>query len=97
MVSDNDRVNCGGPEVSERPVSVAVLRQESKRYVKGVDELLAATGGCTATIYQFACGSVAYFAPDAPDFAEAAELTGEYIAAAQRVLDARGVSGGNAR
>ena len=29
--------------------SVAVLRQECRRYAKGVDELLAATGGRTAT------------------------------------------------
>ena len=51
--------------------AVAVLRQESRRIVKGVDELLEATGGRTANIYEFACGSVAYFAPDAPDFREA--------------------------
>ena len=67
--------------------AVAVLRQESRRYAKGVDELLAAAGGRTATIYQFACGSVAYFAPEAPDFAEAAELKGEVLVEAQRILD----------
>ena len=61
-----------------------------------MDELLAATGGRSATIYEFPCGSFAYFAPDAPDFAEAGELQGENIAAAQRVLDARGAPGGNA-
>ena len=48
--------------------AVAVLTQEARRLVKGVDELRDATGGCTANIYQFACGSGAYFAPDAPDF-----------------------------
>ena len=48
--------------------SVAVLTQEARRLAKGVDELRDATGGRTANIYQFACGSVAYFAPDAPDF-----------------------------
>ena len=70
--------------------SVAVLRQQCRRYAKGVDELLDATGGRTATIYQFADGSVAYFAPDAPDFAEAGELKDEGLAAAHRVLDERG-------
>ena len=54
--------------------SVAVLRQEAIRLAKGVDELRNATGGCTANIYQFSCGSVAYFAPDAPDFQEADKL-----------------------
>ena len=47
-----------------------------RRYAKGVDELRDATGGRTANIYQFVCGSVAYFAPDAPDFQEAGELEG---------------------
>ena len=51
--------------------SVAVLTQEARRLAKGVDELRSATGGRTANIYQFACGSVAYFAPDATDFQEA--------------------------
>ena len=75
--------------------SVAVLTQEARRLAKGVDELRYATGGCSANIYQFACGSVAYFAPDAPDFQEAGELKGDALAAAQRVLDARGMRGGN--
>ena len=73
--------------------SVAVLTQEARRLVKGVDELQDATGGRTANIYQFACGSVAYFAPDATDFQEAGELKGDDLAAAQRVLGAREVSG----
>ena len=72
--------------------SVAVLTQEARRLVKGVDELQDATGGRTANIYQFACGSVAYFAPEAPDFQEAGELKGEGLAAAQRILDERGGS-----
>ena len=76
--------------------SVAVLTQEARRIAKGVDELRDATGGRTATIYQFSCGSVAYFAPDAPDFQEAGELKGDDLAAAQRILDERGVSGGKA-
>ena len=42
----------------------------------------------TANIYQFACGSVAYFAPDAPDFQEAGELKGDALDKALRVLDA---------
>ena len=73
--------------------SVAVLTQEARRLAKGVDELRDATGGRTANIYQFACGSVAYSAPDAPDFAEAGELKGDDLAAAQRILDERGIPG----
>ena len=46
--------------------SVAVLTREAIRIAKGVDELGDATGGQTANIYLFGCGSVAYFAPDAP-------------------------------
>ena len=75
---------------------MAVLTQEARRFAKGVDQLWDATGGRTANIYQFACGSVAYFAPDAPDFQEAGELKSDDLAAAQRILDERGVSGGNA-
>ena len=77
--------------------SVAVLTQESRRLVKGVDELREATGGRMANIYQFSCGSVAYFAPDAPDFQEAGELTDDDLAAALRVLDARGAPGDKSR
>ena len=67
--------------------SVAVLTQEARRLVKGVDELRDATGGQTANIYQFSCGSVAYFAPDAPDFQEAGELKGDALAKAVRILE----------
>ena len=67
--------------------AVAVLTQEATRLVKGVDELRDATGGCAATIYQFGCGSVAYFAPDAPDFQEAGELKGDDLEKALRILD----------
>ena len=74
--------------------SVAVLTQEARRFAKGVDELRDATGGCAATIYQFGCGSVAYFAPDAPDFQEAGELRGEALARALRVLEISGMPGG---
>ena len=67
--------------------SVAVLTQESRRLVKGADELRDATGGRTATIYEFACGAVAYFAPETPDFQEAGELKGTDMAKAVRILD----------
>ena len=67
--------------------SVGVLTQEAIRLVKSVDELRDATGGRTANIYQFACGSVAYFAPDAPDFQEAGELEGDVLAKAVRILE----------
>ena len=72
--------------------AVAVLTQESRRLVKGVDELLDATCGRTANIYQFADGSVAHFTPDAPDFCEAGELKGADLGAAKRILDERGGS-----
>ena len=40
----------------------------------------AARNGWPATIYQFACGLVAYFAPEARDFQEAGELEGDALA-----------------
>ena len=70
--------------------AVATLTQEARRLVKGVDELRHATGGRSANIYQFAGGSVAYFAPDAPDFQETGEIKRDDLARAERVLDARG-------
>ena len=70
--------------------AVAVLTQEARRLTKDVDELREATGGRTANIYEFAGGSVAYFAPEAPDFQEAGEMKGGALTAAQRVIDARG-------
>ena len=75
--------------------SVAVLTQESRRLAKGVDELLDATGGRMANIYEFADGSVAYFAPEAPDFKEAGELKGDDLAKAVQILNGSGVPGGN--
>jgi len=73
--------------------SVTVLRQECRRYAKGVDELLEATSGRPATIYEYHAGSVAYFAPDAPDFAEAGQLAGDALATARQILDERGLPG----
>ena len=67
--------------------SVAVLTQEATRFAKGVDELRDATGGRTANIYQFVCGSVAYFASDAPDFQEAGELKGDDLDKAVCILE----------
>ena len=69
--------------------AVAVLKQECRWYAKGVDELSEATGCRPAMIYEFADRSVAYFAPDAPDFAKAGELKDESLAAAERILTAR--------
>ena len=73
----------------EAMTAVATLAQEARRLAKGVDELRDATGGRTANIYQFSCGSVAYFAPEAPDFQEAGELKGDDLDKALRALDAR--------
>ena len=67
--------------------AVSVLSQEATRFTKGVDELRDATGGCAANIYQFAGGSVAHFAPDAPDFQEAGEMKGDAFARALRILE----------
>ena len=79
----------------------AVLTQEARRLAKGVDELRDATGGRTANIYQFAGGSVAYFAPDAPDFQEAGELKGDALAKAAakavRILNGSGVQASGRR
>ena len=59
-------------------------------------DLLSATGGSVAIIYEYHAGSVAYFAPDASDFAEAGELKGSDPATARRILDERALPGGNA-
>ena len=70
---------------------------EVRRYAKGVDELRDATGGRTAIIYEFAGGSVAYFAPDAPDFEEADELKSDALAKAVRILNGSGVQASGRR
>ena len=67
--------------------AVAVLTQEARRLARSVDELRDATGGCAANIYQFAYGSVAYFAPDTSDFQEAGELKGDDLDKALRILN----------
>ncbi len=72
--------------------AVVVFRQECRRYVKGVDELIAAISGRATTIYEFADGPVAYFAPEAPDFGEARELKDDDLAAARRILEEKGES-----
>ena len=55
--------------------------------MKDVDELQAATGGRPAIIYEFAGGSIAYFAPDAPDFKEAGDLEDVALERAVRILN----------
>ena len=67
--------------------AVAVLTQESRRFVKGVDELRDATGNRTANIYEFADGSVVYFAPEAPDFKEAGELKEDELIRTLSILE----------
>ena len=62
-----------------------------------MDELRDVTGGRTANIYQFAGESVAYFAPDAPDFQEAGELKGDALAKAVRILNGSGVQASERR
>ena len=49
--------------------------------------------GRGATVYDLTDGLVTYFAPGAPDFAEAGELKGDELAAARRILDERGLLG----
>ena len=76
--------------MAQAPQGCGRSRAGCGRYAKGVDELPEAMGGRTAIIYEFADGSVAYFAPDAPDFREAGEVTDASLSAAQRVLAVRG-------
>ena len=77
--------------------SVRTLRQEARRFAKEVTELNAATGGCADTLYQFLDASVGYFAPDAPMWREAGDLTGQDLDKALEVLQRRGQPGGKAR
>ena len=75
---------------------VRTLRQEARRFAREVTELRAATGGCTATLYQFLDGSVGYFALDAPMWWEAGEITGQDLDKALAILQQRGAPGGRA-
>ena len=71
--------------------SVRVLHREARRIAKDVTDLDGVTGGCIATVYQFADGSVAYFALDAPAWREADEIAGRALARALRILETRGL------
>ena len=53
-----------------------VLHREARRIAKDVTDLDGVTGGCIATVYQFADGSVAYFALGAPAWRESDEIAG---------------------
>ena len=61
--------------------------------MKGVNQLLDATGGRPANIHGYHAGSVAYLAPDALDFAEVGELTDENLVAIRHLLSKRDVQG----
>ena len=71
--------------------SVRVLHREARRIARDVTDLDGVTGGCIATVYQFADGSVAYFALDAPAWREADETAGWPLARALRILETRGL------
>ena len=73
---------------------VRALRQEARHLAREVTELEGATGGCTATIHQFLDGSVGYFAPDAPMWREAGEITGPDLAKALEILQQLDLPGG---
>ena len=75
---------------------VRALRQEARRFARGVTELRGATAGCPATIHQFLDGSVGYFAPDAPMWREAGNITGQDLDRALEILQRQGVPGGKA-
>ena len=63
-----------------------VLHREARRIARDVTDLDGVTGGCIATVYQFADGSVAYFELDAPAWREADEIAGRALARALRIL-----------
>ena len=81
---------------NEARKSVRVLHQEARRIAREVTDIPEATGGCTATIYEFLDGSVGYFAFGAPPWQEAGEITGEVREQALHVLKSRGGPGGKA-
>ena len=76
--------------------AVRVLRQEARRIAKDVDEMTDATGGKSATLYEFVDGSVAYFALGTQSWKEAEELQGWALETARRILDERATPGGKA-
>ena len=76
---------------NEARKSVRVLHREARRIAKDVTDLDGVRGGCIATVYQFADGSVAYFALDAPAWREADEIAGRALARALRILETRGL------
>ena len=89
--SPGDR-NCRAWQEARK--GVRALRQEARRLAREVTELRGATAGCPATIHQFLDGSVGYFAPAAPMWREAGEITGQDLDRALEVLQQRGAPGG---
>ena len=79
-----DRTCRASAEARQR---VRVLHREARRIARDVTGLSEAKGGCAATVYQFADGSVAYFALDAPPWREADEVVGRALDRALRVLE----------
>ena len=75
---------------------VRTLRQEARRFAREVTELRGATGGCAATIHQFLDGSVGYFAPGAPMWREAGDITDQHLEKALEILQRQAVPGGKA-
>ena len=89
---DPDDHSCQHWEVARE--AVRVLEQQAKLFVRDVDELMDATGGRTAMLYQFLDGSVAFFAWGAPSWQEAGEITGTALETALGILLARSQPGG---
>ena len=75
---------------------VSTLRQEARRFARKVTGLRGATAGCPATIHQFLDGSVGYFAPAAPMWREAGDITDQHLDRALGILQQQGVPGGRA-
>ena len=66
---------------------VGVMHKEARGIAREVDELPEVTGGISATLYQFADGSVGYFALAAPPWQEAGEITGVGFEQALLILE----------
>ena len=69
---------------------VRVLNKEARRIARDAEQLPEAAGAGSATLYQFADGSVGYFALEAPPWQEAGEITGEGLERALPILENRG-------